>query len=108
MINFEETGVHSTLISGEVWDTTLQWITNTIDPKYAEEYSTDKGNYADQYTLTSANFNKSYARNNIYDMAGNVWEWVTENCILNGGSVETPIIRGRLCIYWRTLASSFS
>lgn len=95
MINFEETGVHSTLISGEVWDTTLQWITNTTDPKYAEEYSTNKGNYSDKIALTSSNFNTSYARNNIYDMAGNLCEWVTENCVLNGESIEKPIVRGR-------------
>ena len=27
-----------------------------------------------------------YAVNNIYDMAGNVWEWTTENCAYNGNS----------------------
>ena len=27
-----------------------------------------------------------YQINNIYDMAGNVYEWTTENCIDNGNS----------------------
>ena len=79
MINYEKTGVHSTLISGAAWDTTLQWITNTTDETYAED-SNSKGNYSGKIAVTSSNLNTSYAKNNIYDMAGNVREWTTENC----------------------------
>jgi len=85
MINYEKTGVHSTLISGAAWDTTLQWITNTTDASYAED-STGKGNYSGSIAVTSSNLNTAYAKNNIYDMAGNVREWTTENCTYNGYS----------------------
>ncbi len=77
MINYEETGVHSTLISGAAWDTTLNWITNTVDNTYAED-SENKGNYSGTISQTSSNFSTAYLKNNIYDMAGNVWEWSTE------------------------------
>ncbi len=78
MIENEETGVHSTLISGEAWDTTLQWITNTVDECYAEN-STDKGNYIPG-SIAVTGSNPAYSKNNIYDMAGNVMEWTTERC----------------------------
>ena len=82
MINTASTGVKSTLISGEAWDTTLQWITKT-DSSYAED-STGKGNYTGTIATTASN--TAYAINNIYDMAGNVIEWTTENCTNNGTS----------------------
>ena len=93
MINYEKTGVHSTLISGAAWDTTLQWITNTTDASYAED-STGKGNYSGSIAVTSLNLNTAYSKNNIYDMAGNIWEWTTENC--KHGSSSHLIYRGRL------------
>ena len=75
-------GVKSTLISGECWDTTLAWIT-TVDSTYAED-SKGKGNYTEKIATTGSN--TSYAVNNIYDMAGNVYELTTENCTLDGSS----------------------
>ncbi len=92
MINYEKTGVHSTLISGAAWDTTLQWITNTTDATYAEN-SEGKGNHSASIAVTSSNLNTAYAKNNIYDMAGNVYEWTTENCT-NGG-YSRLVNRGR-------------
>lgn len=83
MINYEETRVHSALISGAAWDTTLQWITNTVDPDYVEN-STNKGNHSGTIAVTSSNLNTAYSKNNIYDMAGNVWEWTTELGTVNG------------------------
>ena len=85
MINYEETGVHSTLISGAAWDTTLNWITNTVDNTYAED-SENKGNYSGTISQTSSNFSTAYLKNNIYDMAGNMSEWTTENGIYNGNN----------------------
>lgn len=92
MIDYDETGVHSTLISGAAWDTTLQWITNTIDATYAEN-SDQKGHYtADGVTLTGSS--TDYSKNNIYDMAGNVWEFTTENCKGTNGT-DGFVLRGR-------------
>jgi len=83
MIDYNETGVHSTIISGAAWDTTLQWITHTVDATYAEN-STDKGNYSGAIRTTGSN--TAYSKNNIYDMAGNAEEWTTEACSLLGVS----------------------
>ena len=85
MIDYNEIGVHSTLISGTAWDTTLQWITNTVDSTYATN-SANKGNYSGSIAVTSSNLTTAYSKNNIYDMAGNVYEWTTENCTISGGS----------------------
>ena len=76
--------VKSGLISGECWDTTLQWMVNTSD--YATKNtgydidSTGNGWYEQVNKTTTG----KYPINNIYDMAGNVWEWTTENYTLNG------------------------
>ena len=91
MINYEKTGVHSTLINGVAWDTTLQWITNTVDSNYAEN-SKNKGNNSGKIAETSSNFNKYYCKNNIYDMAGNISEWTDEACIIDGKGKN--ILRG--------------
>lgn len=94
MIDYEKTGVRSTLISGSAWDTTLQWITNTTDSTYAED-STSKGNYTGSIATTSSNMNKGYSKNNIYDMAGNIVEWTTENGREPGGYNDYLMVRGR-------------
>ena len=38
--------------------------------------------------------NKADVRCNIYDMAGNVYEWSTETCINGAGVVSSDIVRG--------------
>lgn len=91
MLNQEATGVKSTLISGEAWDTTLQWIVNASDNRNNEpnknydNNSKGKGRY---YDVSSNNkyITGYYAVNNIYDMAGNMWDWTTENCTYNGSN----------------------
>ena len=94
MVNTTD-GVKSGLISGECWDTTLQWMINSSSNATANAgYDTDssgKGWYND----VSSNVRHTtgyYAVNNIYDMAGNVWEWTTENCTNDGSSYL--VIRG--------------
>ena len=84
MINPETTGSKSTLVTGEAWDTTLQWMVNTSDNKNQEPNrgydvnSTNKGLYGGTNAL---NYSKTgfFQVNNIYDMAGNLFEWTTEN-----------------------------
>ena len=76
--------VVSSMIWGCQWDATLRWMqtsSNTEVVNYVTN-STGKGNYAgtqgstDQKIATGSN--TAYAVNNIYDMAGNVWDWTLE------------------------------
>ena len=92
-----EDGVKSTLISGKCWDTTLRWMVNSSENSVNEPNlgydidSTGNGWYND----ISNNIRHTtgyYAVNDIYDMAGNVWEWTTENCTYNQG--DYLVIRG--------------
>ena len=92
------TGAKSALISGACWDTTMQWIKQTTNTNYDID-STGKGNYSGNYPengLTTAP-NSAYAINNIYDMAGNVAEWTTENFIQV--SSTDPVGRGGIYYY---------
>ena len=83
--------VTSTLIYGVQWDAIMAW----IDPAYktgscaSDSFvasSTGKGNYNEdantnpwkgQVTTTGAS--EAYAVNNVYDLAGNVYEWTMES-----------------------------
>ena len=86
MVNTTD-GVKSALISGECWDTTLQWMVTKSDNATSnlgyDTDSTGKGWYkinskkTTGTPLDSTNANKV---NNIWDMAGNISEWTTENC----------------------------
>ncbi len=97
MIDPEATGVKSTLISGEAWDTTLQWMVNASENKDNEpnkNYDINpegKGWYADvsSGTIHTTGY---YPVNNIYDMAGNMEEWTTENCIYS--NINYIVARG--------------
>lgn len=97
MIDTKTTGAKSALISGAVWDTTLQWIVTTSDKKddninvQFDINSEGKGWYNN---VSSNNLNRTgyYQVNNIYDMAGNMIEWTTERC--TGGSFGTVVTRG--------------
>ena len=79
-------GVKSGLISGECWDTTLQWMVNssanaTSNARY-DINSTGKG-WDSDVSSNTRHTTGYYGVNNIYDMAGNVWEWTTENLMYN-------------------------
>jgi hypothetical protein len=70
---------------GANWDTTLQWLVDTGCKKYAEvaSNSTSWGNYSDDPFSPGASGNYTGAweqakANNIYDLAGNNWEWTQE------------------------------
>ena len=89
--------IQTDVIWGCLWDETLQWLVDSGNKTYEELYnSKDWGNHYDSefdYTTTtgetahrnpksstrvptgSAEVNKA---NNIYDLAGNVWEWTLE------------------------------
>ena len=81
---------------GANWDTTLQWFIDS-GAKSASEVnkdSTNWGNYSDDKFSPNANgaYTGVYPEtrvNNIYDMAGNNWEWTQERCgssyVMRGG-----------------------
>ena len=88
------TSVTSTLIYGVQWDAIMAW----IDPAYktgscAEDSfvrdSTGKG-YYNQSSPTVTGASESYTVKNIYDLAGNCYEWTMESYDTN-----YRVIRGR-------------
>ena len=99
MINNEY--VQTGLITGKAWDTTCHWIEDSLNSINASASLKDSryyGNYKN--SLSPANENSGIKRTagysdkwrvkNIYDLAGNVWEWTSETSsssfISRGGS----------------------
>ena len=82
---------------GANWDTTLQWLIDSGSKSEKEVISdsTDWGNYSDDSFSEKANgkFTGQWEEtkaNNIYDLAGNNWEWTQErngggNYVMRGG-----------------------
>lgn len=95
MIDYNKTGVHSILISGDAWDTTLQWIVNSSDNKFKnvgyDENSKGRGWYND-ISEGKVKTTGQYSVNNIYDMAGNIWEFTSEDCVID--TTEYVVRRG--------------
>ena len=100
--------VKTSMIFGCLWDETLQWLVDTENKTYAEiADSTSWGNYNPitfEYTTTSggtatkaasssvrvpAGSTEYTKSNNIYDMAGNVYDWTLE-----GGGSSYRSLRG--------------
>ena len=84
------TNVTSTLVYGVQWDAVMRWISEDENlAKYLTE-STGKGNYNTGGTIPTGS-NPEYQLKNIYDIAGNVWEWTmeaysTDNRVHRGGT----------------------
>ena len=78
-----EYGAVSTLIYGTQWDTALKFIgAYGGDTTYATD-STGKGNYSGTTNdpisgLGTCGADPTFSQKNIYDMAGNVYEWTME------------------------------
>ena len=81
---------------GANWDTTLQWFVDSGSKTYEQvaSNSTSWGNYSDDTFSPNAygNYTGVYEEtkaNNIYDMAGNNWEWTQErygsSYVMRGG-----------------------
>ena len=79
----EKYGVTSTLIYGVQWDAIMAWLdpaytTGTCDTENSfVANSTGKGYYG-QSSPTTTGSDANYAVKNIYDLAGNVYEWTME------------------------------
>ncbi len=77
--------VVSTMIWGCLWDRTLIWLTETGDKTYAEiADSISWGNYTRNTedgagTVKTTGYSETWKANNIYDLAGNVWEMTIES-----------------------------
>ena len=124
-MNNGKTNVTASLINSAVWDRTLNWLEETNAVTRAElfdstswgnynnskfnftgKYSTDYGdNFTDATASTEKPENSSYLlgtgvteytkKNNIYDLAGNCWEWTTESLSSSDSvSFSTPVYRG--------------
>ena len=108
------TSVTSTLMYGVQWDAIMAW----IEPRYKSQDieikkdlleeknfvadSTGKGNYDEDANtnswkgkVTTTGASDDYDVKNIYDLAGNVYEWTMESC-----STDSRVFRGG--IYYNT------
>ena len=74
--------VTTSMIWGCQWDAVMRWMYNSGDAekKIYTYDSTGKGNYngTNGNAPIATGSNPSYAVNNIYDMAGNVYDWTIE------------------------------
>ena len=71
--------VETGMIWGSQWDRTLMWLVESKD-KTKEQIcnSTDWGNYSNSTGEAEAGYSESWKANNIYDLAGNVYDWTME------------------------------
>ncbi len=77
------TSVTSTLIYGVQWDAIMQWIDSGYkneDGKLTSIVADSDGKGNDTGSLEETGANENYSIKNIYDLAGNAYEWTMEFC----------------------------
>ena len=97
MYTGDSASVQSGILTGKAWDRTCHWIEDSVssltDSRTCGNYNNSQapantGTYSsNQKQLSGANDN--WKTKNIYDLAGNVWEWTNEagvsDCVRRGG-----------------------
>ena len=101
MYTGDSSSVQSGILTGKAWDRTCHWIEDSVssltDSRTYGNYNNSQapantGTYSsNQKQLSGANDN--WKTKNIYDLAGNVWEWTNEIY-----SSDNRISRGGCCI----------
>lgn len=84
-----DTGVISTLVYGIQWDLTMDFLSDVVNENNGKKFienSSGMGNYEDS---RGDKIMGKYSTKNIFDLAGNVYEWTMESY-----SNEYRIIRG--------------
>lgn len=103
----KESSVKSSLLTGTAWDTVCTWLSSTVasitDSTIYGNYTNTSFSYYDEkgelqekeegMEMAVLTGNSEYTNvKNIYDMAGNVWEWTNEkfqdHIIFRGGSYQ--------------------
>ena len=99
MYDGHESGINSKLVNSYAWDTALKFI-EVVEGKNVDTDSTEWGNYYDdEFSNTDGLINTGAFEEtkacNIYDLAGNVLEWTTENIVVQGAT--SSVYRGGDC-----------
>ena len=77
----------STMIYGNQWDEVMDWLVDTgMSSDLVNKDSSSWGNYNNSSGAAATNsgskrasgYNEAWQANNIYDLAGNCWEWTQE------------------------------
>ncbi|MDD4386800.1 MAG: SUMF1/EgtB/PvdO family nonheme iron enzyme, partial [Clostridia bacterium] len=93
--SYDALKIKSGLVTGTEWDTAMKWIQNA---SISVTDSRTWGNYSDSISpanvgngnLQISGFSENWKAKNIYDLAGNTWEWTNEiyssGRVIRGGS----------------------
>ena len=101
VVTGEEYGAQSTMIYGNQWDEVMDWLVDTgmssdlvnVDSSSWGNYNNSSGAAAtDSGEKQPSGTNEAWQANNIYDLAGNCWEWTQE-----AGSTNRRVGRGGDC-----------